>query len=55
MRNWKILASIFALTVLCEEAKAGDKEDVLARMADFYSAVNSGDVNALSFTTLFSS
>ena len=49
MRNWQIIASFFAFLVVCDEAKAGDKEDVLARLADLYSAWNTGDVDALPF------
>ena len=50
MRKWQILSSIFAFLLVCDEAKAGDKEDVLARMAEFYSAINAGDVDAITFT-----
>ena len=50
MRNWQIIASFFAFLLVCDEVKAGDKEDVLARMAEFYSAINAGDVDAITFT-----
>ena len=50
MRNWQIIASFFAFLLVCDEVKAGDKEDVLARMAEFYSAINAGDVDAMTFT-----
>ena len=50
MRNWQIIASFFAFLLVCDEVKAGDKEDVLARMAEFYSAINAGDVDAFTFT-----
>ena len=33
------------------EAKAGDKEDVLAEMEKLYSAYNSGDVDAMRFNS----
>ena len=49
MRKWQILASIFAFLVVCGEAEAGDKEDILARLDDLYSAWNTGDVDALPF------
>ena len=49
MRKWQIFASIFAFLLVCDEAKAGDKEDVLARLADLYSAWATGDVDALPF------
>ena len=48
-RKWQILASIFAFLVVCGEAEAGDKEDILARLDDLYSAWNTGDVDALPF------
>ena len=51
MRKWQILTSIFALLVVGDEAKAGDKEDVLAHMASFYSAFNAGDVDGIPFST----
>ena len=50
MRKWQILTSIFAFLLVCDEAMAGDKEDVLARMAEVYSAINAGDVDAITFT-----
>ena len=49
MRKWQILASIFVFLVACGEAEAGDKEDILARLDDIYSAWNTGDVDALPF------
>jgi hypothetical protein len=49
VRKWQILASIFAFLVVCGEAEAGDKEDILARLDDVYSAWNTGDVDALPF------
>ena len=50
MRNWQIIASFFAFLLVCDEVRAGDKEDVLARMAEFYSAINASDVDAITFT-----
>jgi hypothetical protein len=55
MHKWQLLASIFVLLVVSVEAKAGDKEDVLAHMAEFYSALNAADtdpshVDAIPFT-----
>ena len=47
MRKWQILVSIFVLLVVSVEAKAGDKEDVLAHMAGFYSALDAGDIDAI--------
>ena len=47
MHKWQLLASIFVLLVVSGEAKAGDKEDILAQMAEFYSAVNAGDIDAI--------
>ena len=49
MCKWQILASIFAFLVVCGEAEAGDKKDILARLADLYSAWTTGDVDALPF------
>ena len=45
MRKWQILASIFALLVVNGEAKAGDREDVLATMDAIKTAWTSGDVD----------
>ena len=50
MRKWQILASIFAFLILCGETEAGDKEDILSRLDDLYSAWNTGDIDALPFT-----
>ena len=55
MHKWQLLASIFVLLVVSVEAKAGDKEDVLAHMAEYYSAINAADtdpshVDAIPFT-----
>ena len=47
MRQFQFLTSIFALLVLCGEGRAGDKEDVLARAAEGYAAINAGDVDAM--------
>ena len=49
MRKWQILTSIFALLVVCDEAKAGDKEDVLAYMDGIYTSVNAGDWDSVPF------
>ena len=46
MHKWQLLTSIFVMLVVSGEAKAGDKEDILAQMAEFYSAVNAGDTDA---------
>ncbi len=46
MRRWQMMASIVPLLFLFGEAQADDKEDVLARMASFYSALNAGDADA---------
>ena len=46
MRKWQILASIFALLVVCDQAKAGDKEDVLASWNAIKAAWIAGDVEA---------
>jgi len=51
MRQYQVYASIVALFLVCGEAKAGDKEDVLATMAQFYAAANAGDVDALRFSS----
>ena len=51
MRKWQILTAIFALLVVGDEAKAGDKEDVLAQRASFYSAINAGDADGIPFST----
>ena len=46
MRRWQVLASIFALLVVCDEAKAGDKEDVLATWNAVKAAWVIGDIDA---------
>ena len=46
MRKWQILTSIFALLVVCDQAKAGDKEDVAATMDAIKAAWTAGDVDA---------
>ena len=46
MRKWQITASIFALLVVCDQAKAGDKEDVLAVWNAVKTAWIDGDVDA---------
>ena len=46
MRRWQVLASIFALLVVCDEAKAGDKEDVLATWNGVKAAWVIGDIDA---------
>ena len=51
MRKWQMITSIVALLFLFGEAQAGDKEDVLAAMASFYSALNAGDVDAIRLTS----
>ena len=55
MHKWQLLTSIFVLLVVSVETKAGDKEDVLAHMAEYYSAINAADtdpshVDAIPFT-----
>ena len=49
MRQRQIFASFFSLLIVCCEAKADDKEDVMARLADLYSAWNTGDIDAIPF------
>ena len=49
MRKWQILPSIFALLVVCDQAKAGDKEDVLAYMDGVYTSINAGDWDVVPF------
>ena len=49
MFKWRLFASIFVLLFVFNEAKAGDKEDVLAEMKNRYSALISGDVDAMRF------
>ena len=51
MRKWQILTSIFALLVVGDEAKAGDKEDVLAKLDAFYTALNTGDFDAMEISS----
>ena len=46
MRKWQILVQIFALLVLCDQAKAGDKEDVLATWNAVKAAWVIGDIDA---------
>ena len=46
MRKWQILVQIFALLVLCDQAKAGDKEDVLATWNAVKAAWVIGDIGA---------
>ena len=38
MFKWRLLVSTFVLFFVFSEAKAGDKEDVLAEMENLYSA-----------------
>ena len=49
MFKWRLLISTFVLFFVFSEAKAGDKEDVLAEMKNRYSALISGDVDAMRF------
>ncbi len=51
MRKWQILAYIFAYFIVSSEATAGDREDVLAKMAVQYAAWNSGNAEAISFNS----
>mgnify|MGYP001190840790 FL=1 len=51
MRKWQILTAIFALLVVGDEAKAGDKEDVLAKLDAFYTALNTGDFDAMEISS----
>ena len=51
MRKWQIFTAIFTLLVVGDEAKAGDKEDVLAQRASFYSAINAGNADGIPFST----
>ena len=46
MRKWQILTSIFCMLVVCDQAKAGDKEDVAATMDAIKAAWTAGDVDA---------
>ena len=46
MRKWQIFTSIFALLVVCDQAKAGDKEDVLATWNAVKAAWVIGDIDA---------
>ena len=46
MRKWQIIVQIFALLVVCDQAKAGDKEDVLATWNAVKAAWVIGDIDA---------
>jgi len=50
MRQYQIYASIFALLVTCIEAKAGDKEDVMAKVSSWSTLLAAGDIEALEIT-----
>ena len=50
MSKWNILVSIFALIVVCDEAKAGDKEDVMAKVSSWSTLLAAGDIEALEIT-----
>ena len=50
MRKYQIYASIFALLVTCIEAKAGDKEDVMAKVSSWSTLLAAGDIEALEIT-----
>ncbi len=45
MRKWQILPSIFVSLFVCDEATAGDREDVLATMDAIKTAWTTGDVD----------
>lgn len=51
MRKLQIFSSVLVFLFVCVDAKAGDREDVLARVADFYAALNAGDVDAMPFVS----
>ena len=51
MRKWQILACIFVFFIVSGDATAGDREDVLAKMAVQYAAWNSGNAEAISFNS----
>ena len=46
MRKWQIPVQIFALLVVCDQAKAGDKEDVSASWNAVKAAWMRGDIDA---------
>ena len=50
MRKYQIYASIFALLVTCIEAKAVDKEDVMAKVSSWSTLLAAGDIEALEIT-----
>ena len=50
MRQYQVYASIVALLVVCGEAKAGDKEDVIAAVNSWYTLLAAGDIEALDIT-----
>ena len=50
MRKYQIYASIFALLVTCIEAKAGDKEDVMAKVSSWSTLLAAGDIEAMEIT-----
>ncbi len=51
MRKWQILAYILVFVIVSGEATAGDREDVLTKMAIQYAAWNSGNAEAISFNS----
>ena len=51
MRKLQHILFIIPVFLFVDLAHAGDKEDVLATMAQFYAAENAGDVDALRFSS----
>ena len=47
MRKWQVFVSIFSFIVVVGEAKAGDEEEVMAKLNSWYTVLAAGDIDAL--------
>ena len=47
MRKWQVFGSIFSFIVVVGEAKAGDEEEVMAKLNSWYTVLAAGDIDAL--------
>ncbi len=50
MRQWHIFAAVFSFLIFCGEAKAGNKEDVIAKVNAWSTLLAAGDIEALEIT-----
>ena len=47
MRKWQVFVSVFSFIVVVGEAKAGDEEEVMAKLNSWYTLLAAGDIDAL--------